>query len=62
MVLNKALYEDVKAVLKTIEGLPYREARIVLVTAIEAIDNHCYLDLTTFKEEYLSNENSMWKK
>lgn len=52
MVLNESLYKDVKSVLKTLDGLPYREARMVLLTALEAIDNHCYLDLVGFKEDH----------
>lgn len=49
--MNKALFEDTKKVLRQIEGLPYWEAKLVLSTALHAIERHCYLNLDTFTEK-----------
>ncbi len=48
--MNKALFEDTKRILGTIEGLPYWEARTVLLEALEVIERYCFLDVSTFTE------------
>lgn len=48
--MNKALFDDVKRLLQTIDGLPYWEARVVLLKALEVIERQCFLDVSNFTE------------
>ena len=48
--MNTALFDDTKRILGTIEGLPYWEARLVLLKALEVIERYCFLDVSDFTE------------
>lgn len=56
--MNKALFSDVKKLLKTIEGLPYWEARLVLEAALDVIQRYSFLDLGGFVETQEVDENN----
>lgn len=49
--MSEKLFQDVKKLLSYIEGMPYSDARILLVTALEVLEKNCYLDLTNFIAE-----------
>ncbi len=49
--MQERLFQDVKKLLSYIEGMPYADARLLLITALEALEKNCYLDLANFVAE-----------
>lgn len=49
--MQERLFQDVKKLLSYIEGMPYADARLLLITALEVLEKNCYLDLANFVAE-----------
>ncbi len=59
--MNEKLFDDVHKLLMSIEGLSYKDAKILLETALKVLEQNCYLEvnpaeLNRIKEE-LKNGN-----
>lgn len=56
MKIDRMLYEDVKKLLKPLEGMAVCDVRLLLEKALYVIECNSYLDLTNFKEIKLGGD------
>lgn len=45
--MNEKLFSDVQNLLMSLEGMNYRDAKILLETALKVLESNCYLQLNS---------------
>ena len=54
--MNERLFDDVFKLLSGLEGMNYKDARILLETALKVLESNCYLELNPTQINKLKEE------